>query len=128
MKDLESREDIELLVKSFYDKVIRDEVIGYIFNDVAKVDWDHHLPIMYNFWESILFGKDTYLGNPMAVHIRLDQKENLKPEHFERWLELFQKTVDEHFSGATAEMAKLKAGSIAGVMQAKVNFHRNSRL
>lgn len=44
MKDLQTREDIELLVDKFYDKVKEDEVIGFFFNDIAKVDWSLHLP------------------------------------------------------------------------------------
>jgi len=63
-RDIEQRSDIELLVNSFYDKVKQDIIIGYIFNDVAKVHWEHHLPVMYNFWEGVIFNKNLYDGNP----------------------------------------------------------------
>ena len=53
--DIRNRKDIEKLVNTFYDKVKTDDVIGYLFNDVAKVNWENHLPKMYNFWENILF-------------------------------------------------------------------------
>lgn len=78
MKNLESREDIELLVNSFYDKVVKDETIGFFFKDVIKVDWDKHLPKMYSFWESILFGQMSYKGNPMAVHFPINQMEAME--------------------------------------------------
>ena len=74
MKKLETREDIELLVNKFYEKVQHDDTIGFFFNDVAKVDWSKHLPKMYSFWETILFGQMTYKGNPMAVHFPINEK------------------------------------------------------
>ena len=54
-KDIQTGEDIKLLVDNFYKKAIADDSLGHIFTDVAKVNWEHHLPIMYAFWESILF-------------------------------------------------------------------------
>jgi hemoglobin len=119
-KDLESRKDIELLVNSFYDKVREDEVIGYIFNDVAKVEWEHHLPVMYNFWEDIILQSRKYSGNPMNVHTGLNQKTSLKTEHFARWKKLFIETVNENFEGPNAEVARQRAVSIATIMQIKV--------
>ncbi len=120
MKDLFSREDVILLVDTFYDKVVEDETIGYIFNDVAQVDWDLHKPKMYDFWETSLFHRMKYTGNPMKVHKHLDQKEKLTHAHFDRWKALFHETVDELFAGENAEMAKGRADSIAGIMQLKI--------
>ncbi|MGV3705655.1 MAG: group III truncated hemoglobin [Arcticibacter sp.] len=119
-KDLESREDIELLVNSFYNKVQEDELIGYIFTDVARVNWDHHLPKMYDFWETILFGKKGFKGNPMEVHFKLDKIHPLEQKHFDRWKEIFYEVVDQHFSGEMALLAKQKASSIADLMLYKI--------
>ena len=63
--DIRNRKDIEKLINAFYDKVKVDEVIGYFFNDVAKVNWEIHLPKMYDFWENILFYTANFEGNPM---------------------------------------------------------------
>lgn len=104
-----TRADIETLVNSFYDKVKKDELIGPIFNDVAKVDWEEHLPKLYNFWEDLLLGSDNYSGRPFLPHIPL----GLQIDHFGRWLELFFKTVDEHFIGLKADEAKARALRIA---------------
>ena len=65
MKDITTREDIELLVNSFYDKVKKDEIIGFFFNDIAKTNWQTHLPKMYNFWQALLFADIKFEGNPM---------------------------------------------------------------
>ena len=120
-KDIEKRSDIEQLVDHFYEKVKRDPTIGYIFNDIAKVDWQHHLPIMYAFWESIIFNKNSYSGNPMAIHAKLNRQTPLTAAHFKQWLHLFTTTVDELFQGRKAQLAKERAASIAAVIEAKVS-------
>lgn len=118
--DISNRADIEQLVNVFYDKVRKDEVIGYIFNDVANVNWEHHLPRMYDFWENIIFQTGGFRGNPMTVHVQLHRKSPLSKEHFDRWQELFLQTVDELFEGEKAGLAKQRALSIATMMQIKV--------
>jgi hemoglobin len=123
--DIQSKKDIELLIKSFYDKVIKDETIGFIFNDIAKVNWELHLPIMYNFWETLLLDASTYRNNAMEVHYVLNRKFPLEENHFRRWLQLFSETVDELFSGEKAVMAKKKAKSIADLMQYKMKQENN---
>ncbi|QQV02363.1 MULTISPECIES: group III truncated hemoglobin [Chryseobacterium] len=124
MKKLESREDIELLVNSFYAKVIKDETIAFFFNDIAKVNWDHHLPKMYSFWETILFGQMTYKGNPMAVHFPVNEIAALEKRHFEQWLKLWKETISEHFQGENASMAITKSENIAKLMSFKMEMAR----
>ena len=120
MKTLESREDIEFLVNRFYDKVGSDPTIGFFFNDVAKVDWSHHLPKMYAFWETLLFGKASYKGNPMAIHFPINQKVALEKAHFEHWIQLWKQTIEENFSGEMADLAIYKATNIANLMAYKM--------
>ncbi len=110
--DITTSEDIKTLINSFYEKVKADDVIGYIFNDIAQVDWPHHLPRMYAFWEFLLLSKDTYKGNPMDVHQKLHRQVRLTEEHFNRWLQLFHQTVDEHFEGLVAQDAKNRSNLI----------------
>lgn len=124
MKKLENREDIETLVNRFYTKVQKDEMIGFFFNDVAKVDWSHHLPKMYSFWETLLFGQISYKGNPMAKHFPINEIAALEKPHFERWLELWTETVDENFTGEIADMAVSKAQNIANLMAYKMEMAR----
>jgi hemoglobin len=119
MNDIEKRQDIEKLVNSFYEKVLADSSISHFFIDVVPVNWEKHLPVMYDFWESIVFEKALYKGNAMQAHVHLNQKAKLEKQHFEQWLALFTKTVDELFSGPKAELAKTRALSIATVIQMK---------
>ena len=119
-KDIEDRKDIELLIDTFYEKVLKDDTIGYIFNEVAKIDPVKHMPLMYDFWETTLFHKASYKGNPMKIHVDLHSKEPLKKVHFDQWLSMFSETVNELFHGEKAELAKTRALSIATVMQIKI--------
>jgi len=114
-KDIESRVDLELLVNRFYNKVNQDELLAPVF---SHVDWPHHLPVMYNFWSSMLLGDQSYQGNPFQKHIHLA----IDSSHFNRWLELFTETVDENFTGLKADEAKRRAKSIAGVFQYKMRL------
>jgi hemoglobin len=120
-KDIQERKDIEVMVNLFYEKIKQDDLIGYIFNDLVKVDWDKHLPVMYDFWEGVIFFTGSYTGNPMITHRKLNHVVSLTPEHFNRWLKLFLATVDENFEGEKAELAKQRALSIATVMQLKLS-------
>jgi hemoglobin len=118
--DIETPEDIRLLVDAFYEKVRVDGVIGYLFNEVAKVDWDRHLPVMYAFWENVLFHTGAYGGNPMTAHLHLHRQSPLSAVHFQHWYGLFRETIDDHFAGPMAEMAKQRALSIATLMQIRI--------
>ena len=118
--DIRDRDDVAQLINRFYEKVRANETIGYIFNDVAKVNWEHHLPVMYDFWENVLFHTGTYVRNAVAVHKNLNQLTPLKREHFEEWLTLWKQTVDEIFEGPNAELVKQRAQSIATIMQISI--------
>lgn len=124
MKKLESREDIELLVNSFYAKVIKDETIGFFFKDVVNVNWDKHLPKMYTFWETILFGQISYKGNPMQMHFPINEIKAMEKHHFAKWLELWKQTIEENFEGENASSAITKSENIANLMAYKMEMAR----
>ena len=119
-KDIADRADIESAIKMFYDKVVKDETIGFIFTDVAKVNWEKHLPVMYDFWENVIFFTGKYNGDPMNVHRHLNNTIELRMEHFKQWTFLFNQTIDELFIGGNAERGEQRALSIATVMQIKL--------
>ena len=119
-KDIANQQDIRLLIDSFYEKVRKDPVISYLFEEVAHVDWERHLPVMYSFWENVIFMTGDYSGNPMTVHMQLHRQSPLTKAHFDRWYHLFKETVDELFEGEQAEKARQRALSIATVMQIKI--------
>jgi hemoglobin len=119
--DIATRKDIEILIITFYERIKPDPVIGFIFTDVVKMDWATHVPVIVDFWETILLDNPVYTNNAMGVHYALNKKVPLKKEHFERWVQVFTSTVDELFTGPVATLAKNRAGAIAGLMQHKMN-------
>ncbi|NNK79999.1 MAG: group III truncated hemoglobin [Flavobacteriales bacterium] len=123
MKDILVRGDIIRLLDRFYDRLFSDDIIGHFFTDVMDLSRKEHMPIMYNFWDSILLGAANYHGNPMEKHIRLSDRSPMHKEHFERWLLLWTQSVDELFKGSKAEEAKKRAADIAMLMEFKVQNH-----
>ncbi|WP_288428268.1 group III truncated hemoglobin [uncultured Spirosoma sp.] len=119
---LDSPEAIRLLVDSFYEKIQVDPLLAPIFTDVAQVDWTHHLPKMYAFWENIILGNNVYHGHPFRPHLLVNQKHTLRVEHFERWLQLFTQTLTERFEGQTADDVRLRATQIAVVWNQKLAY------
>ncbi len=114
--DIVSRQDIIALVDGFYTRVREDDLLGPIFDDIAQVDWAAHLPKMYDFWESVLFGRAQFKGNPLAVHRALAARAPMTDAAFGRWVVLFHTTVDELFSGPTAGYVKDRPVRIAMTM------------
>lgn len=117
--DIRFRTDIEHLIDTFYERVKADPVIGYIFNDIAQVDWPKHLPVMCDFWEFLLLQGKNYQGNPIQKHLDLHVQHPLTAEHFDRWLLLFQTAVDDLFTGPVADDAKFRAMVIAETWKPK---------
>jgi len=120
LPDILNRDDIVTLVNTFYTEVRKDELLAPIFDERVKINWEKHLPVMYDFWENIVFYTGGYSGNPMQVHKQMHEKFSLSTADFARWIQLFTKTVDQLFEGEHAELAKQRAVSIATVMQLKI--------
>ena len=116
--DIETRDDVERLVRAFYGRALTDPIIGFIFTDVAHLDLDAHVPHITAFWETILLGAQTYSGGAFRPHAELNAKVELRRGHFDRWLALWRATVDELFAGPRAELAKAHAVRVADA------FHR----
>ncbi len=120
MRDIENREDIILLVNTFYDDVKADKTIGDIFNKVVAVNWDEHLPKMYDFWEGIILGGGAFKGNPMQAHIALSKQTEMGKGQFDAWQLIWNKTIDTLFEGEKATEAKTRANNITQLMLYKI--------
>ncbi len=119
--DIEGRAEIVRLVDHFYGKVRGDATLGFIFDEVAAIDWDAHLPQMYAFWQTVLFRDGGFRGDPIGKHARLVPLTKMGPEQFDRWLELFCESVDELFEGENAGHIKRCAADMANVIHARIN-------
>lgn len=120
MRDIQTREDLHLLMSEFYLKLLADSKISFIFIKVAKIDLAPHLLELVDFWEQILFDTGNYRKNVLQIHMDLNQKTKLSEEHFAIWLNYLNITIDENFTGQVAENMKTRALSIATVMRIKM--------
>ncbi|MGO4187935.1 group III truncated hemoglobin [Pseudarthrobacter sp. TAF60_1] len=124
--DLKDRSDVAKLVEEFYRRAFADPLIGPIFTRIAKMDLARHLPIMCDFWETVLFRSGLYRRNALQVHLDLNARFPLHQEHFERWLSLWIENVDAHFAGEKAELAKVQAMRIAGSIHRRLQGRSGS--
>ncbi len=116
--DLDTRQNIESFVDRFYQRMLADPQLAPIFVDVAEIDLSVHLPHIKNYWCKLLLGDTGYRRHTMNIHRQLHSKRALHSQDFQRWLEMFELTVDESFAGEQAERAKKVARSIAKNMAA----------
>ena len=114
-RDLDSPDEIAEMVRSFYATVSDDPLLGPVFNEVARVDWDLHLPKLAAFWNRALLGIEGYQGNPFRQHAAVNAREPFRQEHFDRWLELFRANLARRWSGPNVERALALASRVAEV-------------
>ena len=114
--DLDSRVRIACLVRAFYRDVAQDDLLGPVFA-AAHVDWPAHIDTLTDFWAWQLLGERGYEGNPLRAHEPLHARRPLETAHFERWLAIFDETVDAEYRGPFAELAKQRARRMARAMQ-----------
>lgn len=118
-KELESREDVFLLVSTFYSKVKKDETIGEFFTTtIPEESWDKHIDRLTDFWETNLFFVRKFKGDPIKAHRNVDKDFRfiISQEHFGKWLQLWFTSVDELFIGDKANQAKERARNIASIL------------
>ena len=121
-KAIESIADVELLVRRFYQAVIPDPLLGPIFKGFG-VDWSVHIPKLVDFWAGRLLDVPGYQGNPVGAHQPVLDRFPFGPDELARWLELWDETVDELFTGNTADRAKEKASLAAGAISTLARRH-----
>ena len=120
--DIQNLTDIKLLVDTFYGKVRENPLLKDIFNNIIQDRWPEHLAKMYNFWQTVLLEEHTYYGSPFVPHAKLP----VELEHFDKWLLLFNSTVDDLFEGEKAEKAKWQGQRMAEMFHSKIEYYKNN--
>ena len=120
--DIQNLTDITILVDTFYGKVRENPLLKDIFNNIIQDRWPEHLAKMYNFWQTVLLDKHTYYGSPFVPHAKLP----VELEHFDKWLLLFNATVDELFEGEKAEKAKWQGQRMAQMFHSKIEYYKDN--
>ena len=121
-KDVSTIKDIQLLVDTFYGQIRKDELLADIFNDKIQDRWPEHLEKMYQFWQTVLLEEHTYNGSPFLPHAKLP----VDVSHFERWLSLFNTTINSLFAGPVADKAKWQGERMALLFQSKIEYYKNN--
>ncbi|MEI5986166.1 MULTISPECIES: group III truncated hemoglobin [Sphingobacterium] len=120
--DIQHLDDIKILVDKFYDRIQRDELLGPIFNGIIQNRWPEHLEKMYRFWQTVLLEEHTYYGSPFPPHAKMP----INKTHFDHWIGLFSKTVDELYEGEKAEKAKWQGERMASMFQFKIAYYQEN--
>lgn len=127
MKEIKNRDDISLLVHSFYNNIRKDDLLGPIFNQKIPTEhWPQHLEKLTDFWETNLLGVQKFKGNPSLKHLETDRFFNftIQPTHFEHWLKIWTLTIDSLFDGDLAIRAKMAAFNIAKIQMAVISRNK----
>ncbi|WP_156308513.1 group III truncated hemoglobin [Sphingobacterium endophyticum] len=124
MKDIESLDDIKILVNKFYDRIREDSLLGPIFNGIIQDRWPEHLEKMYRFWQTVLLEEHTYYGSPFPPHAKMP----INKKHFDHWIGLFSETVDSLYAGEKAEKAKWQGSRMAEMFQFKIEYYQGNNL
>lgn len=125
-RDLDSPAEIAEMVRRFYQDVAQDDLLGPMFNDVAKVDWVEHLPKLTAFWCRALLGIEGYAGNPFRAHSLINDQAPFTDAHFERWLDLFHDAVELGWTGPNAQRALDLAHNVARVHAGQLIDHQRT--
>mgnify|MGYP003396776492 FL=1 len=120
MKDIQTPEEIYIVVDEFYKKLLADEKISYIFTDVVKIKLEEHLPILVTFWSQAILGTGGYVNNLTQIHLDVNAKSYLSKELFDIWLTHFEAAIDENFEGFNCERMKNQAHNLSTIMQIKI--------
>jgi hemoglobin len=127
-RDLVGRADVEALLRQFYGQVLVDDVLAGPFTDVRDRGLEAHLPVMADFWDTVLFHAGLYQGSAVRVHQPVHDRHRLCANHFLRWLALWNDTVDRMFEGPIADHAKVQATRIARAMHHRLTATNSSAL
>lgn len=119
--DVTTRTQLEAMLAHFYTLALKDDEIGFFFTRVVPLDMEKHLPVITDFWESVVLGTRGYSKNVMALHQHIHQLSAIRKEHLDRWVSLFTQTIHYHFEGPNATLMAQRATSIATLMNGKLN-------
>jgi hemoglobin len=130
MEDISNYEHVVAFTDLFYQYLAQDDLLKDIFfqrlgevpPEQALAAWKPHLERVYAFWETVLLGTTSYKGQSFLPHASMD----LHQEHFDRWLALFNKSIDTLFEGPKASEAKQKANTMAILFMSKINYNREN--
>ncbi|MBV1921743.1 MAG: group III truncated hemoglobin [Pseudomonadales bacterium] len=118
--DLDTPQNIDFFVASFYEKLLKDDIMAPIFLRDANIDVSAHLPIISLYWQKMLWGDRQYDTNMMKKHRAVNVKKRFKTIHYQRWIGYFEQTAKESFAGRYTEKALRIANAVIHNMESRM--------
>lgn len=116
LPDLDSPQNIDIFVASFYEKLLSDDVMAPLFLRDAGIEVTTHLSTISLYWQKMLWGDKQYATNMMSKHRAIHAKSGFTVEHYDRWLGYFEQTVRGSFAGEYSDKALRIANAVIGNM------------
>jgi hemoglobin len=113
-RDLDSPEEIAEMMRRFYADVAQDDLLGPMFNEVARVDRSEHLPELSAFWCRALLDQLGYVGNPFRA-TRGAREPSLHTRPFRALADAVPRNLQLGWAGPHAERAGQLADNVARV-------------
>jgi len=123
-RDIATENDVGVVVRRFYRAVITDPLLGPLFERYG-IDWPHHIPKLDRYWQYVLLERPGSPVNTIAAHGPVQRSTPFDREHIDRWLELWEETVDDVYVGPVAERAKSRAHQVGRALHAVANRQRH---
>lgn len=105
---------IATLVNEFYDDIRKDEQLSPVFQAAIGDNWTPHLDRMVDFWSTVMLGSRSFQGNVFGKHMLIT---GVQPEHFVRWLQLFEAHTTRLFAPVDALEFQTVARRIGASLQ-----------
>jgi hemoglobin len=115
--EVAAEQDIERLVRRFYEKARAEPTLGPVFNSAIH-DWEPHIATLTDFWSSVTLASGRYKGDPFSAHLPL----GLQPDWFPIWLRLWREKAHEVFPAEVAQVFVEKAERIARSLSSGLFF------
>lgn len=106
---------LERVVRRFYAHARLDPDLGPLFS-AHVTDWEAHYVRMVDFWASVGLLAGRYHRNALQAHRPLA----LRPAHFDRWLALFDQTLQEEVSPPARQHLMTIARRIAATLSSRL--------
>ena len=130
-RDLDDRAEVAEFVTRFYRQIAQDGQFHRYFHTLAHVDWHAHTLELTDFWAGILLGQpradDHGAGEVIEAHRWLHDADPFDDALFERWLEIFDTTLDEGWCGPLTDAARRRAHGIAWAMAKRLTGRATRR-
>lgn len=110
-------EALRRVLWAFYAKATQDELLGPVFTrrigPFPRAGWPMHIVRLEGFWRAVTGGPSAYRGQPGPAHAHL----GIAPEHFDRWLALWEETLREHLDPPEAAALLTLARRMRGTLE-----------